>query len=366
MTEPIEEIQSKPLEILGDCLLLAEAASDGTYPVKIIQEGWGSTGYYSKSVLERDASKAFPSGTHMYWNHPTKREVQERRGQRDLNDLAGVLLSESAWSDGGFNGPGVYNRFKPFPEYVEAIRSMAGHIGVSIRAGGFGEEGQAGGRKGVIITALDEDKDRLHSVDFVPRAGAGGTYLTMFESAIGGAKTNAQPQEEAQEMAEAKDLQEATTRITALEADIAGKDAKITELTEAGVAKDTEIAALKESGERTKGEGIVDAKLAEAKLPALTTKRLSEALKAKLPIVEDKLDAEALEAAITVAVTEAAAEIAEVAKGSPVSGMGASHSDADDASAKKSLRETAKRRFLDQGLPLEEAERRAEIFAAGR
>ena len=51
---------------------------DGTMSLKIIQPGWGSSGYYPKEVIERDIPKVFPAGTKMYWNHATATEEMER------------------------------------------------------------------------------------------------------------------------------------------------------------------------------------------------------------------------------------------------------------------------------------------------
>jgi hypothetical protein len=55
-------------------LLEQAVRRDGTIPLKLIQPGWGSSGYYSAEVLERDGPKVFPLGTQMFWNHATQSE----------------------------------------------------------------------------------------------------------------------------------------------------------------------------------------------------------------------------------------------------------------------------------------------------
>lgn len=70
-------------ELTGDAIPLSEAAfrPDGTFPVKIIAEGWGSSGYYSKTVLS-EAASLYRKGTQMFINHPTRSEIK--------NDLNGT------------------------------------------------------------------------------------------------------------------------------------------------------------------------------------------------------------------------------------------------------------------------------------
>ncbi|MGE4535418.1 hypothetical protein, partial [Halomonas sp.] len=84
--------ESADLEIIGDLVPLVEKAvrRDGTVPIKIIQPGWGSSGHYSKAVLQRDGPKVFTKGLHMYIDHPTPTEEAERP-ERSVNGLGGVL-----------------------------------------------------------------------------------------------------------------------------------------------------------------------------------------------------------------------------------------------------------------------------------
>jgi len=350
-----------PLDIIGDTIALTEGstAADGTFPVKIIKAGWSlNKRYYGKEMLARDAASAFPAGTLMHWNHPTAKEARERP-EGDLNATAGALVQSASWQEDGFDGPGVYSRAKAFPSHAESIKAMGPYIGLSIHAGGKGATAEAEGRKGTVVTEL-APQDGFNSVDFVTVAGAGGKYQSLFESARGGAKTNAQPQKEAHEMADAtQELQEAQGRITALEAERAERDTKIAELTEANRTLTEQVASMQADKVLTDGRTVIETALAEAKLPELTVKRIGESLKADLPIAEGKLDEAALSSNIQTAVEEARAEIAAVS-GTGVSDMGTATGPVDE-SGKSALKAQFKGRFLEQGLSPEEAERRAEL-----
>lgn len=141
--------------------------------VTIIEAGWGSSGYYSKEVLARDGAKAWPAGTHMYLNHPGQFEDSDRP-ERNVADLVGVLLTDPV-----MEGNALVAEAEVFAHWTPMINEVADHIGVSIRAMGEMEWGEAEGRKGVIIKSLDEGI----SVDYVTKAGAKGKVGPLIESA---------------------------------------------------------------------------------------------------------------------------------------------------------------------------------------
>ena len=141
--------------------------------ITLIQEGWGSSGYYSAEVLERDGPRAFPPGTHMYINHPTEAERQARP-ERDVRDLAAVLVSTPR-----MRGIELVAEAEIKQHWAPVIDALAEDIGTSIVANGLAEHGKAGGKEGPIIKALTEGL----SVDFVTKAGAGGKIGPLIESA---------------------------------------------------------------------------------------------------------------------------------------------------------------------------------------
>ena len=166
-------------DLTGDVIPLSEAAfrPDGTFPVKIIGEGWGSSGYYSKKVLS-EAAGNYKKGTQMFINHPTRSEIKERP-ERDLHQLAAYFVNESAvWKDDGTYGPGLYQEAKALPNYAEFLKEAAPVIGVSHYVLGKAKQGEAAGRTGPIIEKIGD----VISVDFVTVPGAKGSIGAMFES----------------------------------------------------------------------------------------------------------------------------------------------------------------------------------------
>ena len=150
--------------------------------VHIITPGWGSSGYYSETLLRKAvADKVYHSGMHMNWDHQTEREEMERP-ERSLSKLAGALARDAWYDPNGWDGPGIYSTAKPMPPYAESINAMGPHIGVSHNIYGDSEWGKAEGREGRIITEIYADD--FNTVDFVTLPGAGGHYRTIFTEAL--------------------------------------------------------------------------------------------------------------------------------------------------------------------------------------
>lgn len=156
--------------------LVAEAVADepGIFDIQLITPGWGSSGYYSSDVLEKAAVESvFPAGLHMYIDHPSASEKDERP-ERSIRDI-GAVLQEDAY----FDGTGLRGKAKVIQPYREMLEALAPSIGVSIRASAEMSEGEAEGRKGQIVESIVYGA----SADFVTRAGRGGSILQVLESA---------------------------------------------------------------------------------------------------------------------------------------------------------------------------------------
>lgn len=177
-----QEAANEEMLVESDCVPFTEAAvaDDGTAKICVITPGWGSSGYYSAQMLERDAATVFPKGTHMHWDHPTIEEMNVRP-EGTLDSLAGVLQEDAYWDVNGSDGPGVYANVKVFEEKREVLEEIAPYIGVSIKAPGMAKEGTIEGRKGKIIESLLPRK--TNAVDFVTIPGRGGRILDLVESA---------------------------------------------------------------------------------------------------------------------------------------------------------------------------------------
>ena len=152
----------------------------GVFSVLIINEGWGSSGYYSKSVLQESGPKAFPANTHSFLNHPSAEEMWSQP-ERRIQDLAGVL-TEAVWKDEGSGGPGLYADLTLRPSLVDFVNEVKGMVGMSINAMADSKWDTApDGREGPIIEALLPFP--LNSVDMVTVAGRGGKIGPAQESA---------------------------------------------------------------------------------------------------------------------------------------------------------------------------------------
>jgi hypothetical protein len=165
-------------QILTESRPLAEAAdSGGLAAIQLITPGWGSTGYYSAGVLAEAANaRVFPAGTHMYLDHPmADGSGVDEGGNRSVRDLAAVLV-EDARTDGD---GGLVASARVFAPWRPVLSEVKDAIGVSVRARGTGELGEAEGRRGLLITSIDE----ALSADFVVAAGRGGRILELAESA---------------------------------------------------------------------------------------------------------------------------------------------------------------------------------------
>lgn len=241
-------------ELAPDFIPLVEKAvrRDGTIPIKVIAPGWGTSGYYPADVLERDGPRLFGAGLQMFWDHQTAQEEAERP-EGSLEDLAAVLTTPARWESNGAAGPGLYADAKVFPAYVESVDSLAPHIGVSIRASGRAQPGEAEGRKGPIVQAIASVK----SIDFVTKPGAGGQILQLFEAA----RPQRQPSKETH--MDEKLLKEAQDQVAAL----AAANARLQEALTLRDARD-----------------FVGAALAKSTLPAITQARLAESLSKAPPL----------------------------------------------------------------------------------
>jgi hypothetical protein len=279
--------------------LVEKELRNNTMQIKVIQPGWGSTGYYSPQLLERDGPVAFTKGTKMYWDHPTVSEAQQRP-ERSLRDLAGEFITDARWLEKGPAGAGLYANAKIFEAFAPHVKSMAEHIGVSIRASGTAKQGEAEGRKGRVIESIVAAK----SVDFVTVPGAGGQIVSLFEAAR--PSTN-EPEEVDVDEAKVQEMIEAATK----------------PLTEQLTSVTAERDRLLEGQLMTEGKGLIVTQVNASALPAVTKLRLIESLSPRTPIKEGKVDSDALKTLVEGAIKDEAEYLARIT-GSPVKGMNSS------------------------------------------
>lgn len=163
-------------ETLRESALLAPdpVAGKGIWRSCLIEaDVQGSSGFYPAEVLERDGSRAFPAGTHVYFDHPSDSEELDRP-ERSVRDIAGYLLDDATFEEGP-EGRGLFSRIQFTKDAKSLVSELKDVIGLSIRAAGQIEETPSGR----IVRRISEGL----SVDLVTRAGAGGRLVTMTESA---------------------------------------------------------------------------------------------------------------------------------------------------------------------------------------
>lgn len=162
------------LELKENLALSTTSPSGKRWKVKVIESGWGSSGYYGADMLSEYGPKVFKTGTKVFMNHPSASEASDRP-ERDVHQLAGKLVSNAVFQENG-----LYADIEFYSHYAPIIQEMANDVGLSIHAMGNAVEGEAEGRQGPIIESLVEDP--FTSVDVVTVAGAGGKFVALLES----------------------------------------------------------------------------------------------------------------------------------------------------------------------------------------
>ena len=298
----------------------ASIGENGIVPIKIIAPGWGSSGFYSEEVLQRDGPGVYKAGTQMFLDHPTESEKLDRP-ERSVRDLVGTLATDGHWDADGAAGPGIYADAQVVQPFADSLPELAPMIGISHRTAGLVEQGEADGREGRIVIEMT----KTHSVDFVTKAGAGGKVLELMESVrerISGTPTPTPKPKEDDVVTEAE-LKEATGR-----ADAAAKE--LAELKEAGTKRDTELARLQETTVIREATSVATEILGKVEhLPEITQKRLVESLAKTPPTVKDgdkagQLDREAFATTIEEAAKEEIKYLADLTKSGKIAGMGGS------------------------------------------
>lgn len=145
-------------------------SKSGKWRARLIQSDVrGSSAYYSAESL-KEGAHLFKAGTQMFGNHLSQDE-QWNRPEGDVNNLIGVLESDAV-----FEEDGLYADLKIFSHKKDWLKEVAPYVGLSIRANGVVEEAEDG------VPHLKSFTDVL-SIDVVTRAGAGGKFVSLAESA---------------------------------------------------------------------------------------------------------------------------------------------------------------------------------------
>jgi hypothetical protein len=306
---------------LNESLEFSATSKGNKWKVKVIESGWGSSGYYPAEMLKEYGPSVFSAGTKVFMNHPSISE-ESNRPERDIHQLAGKLVSDAV-----FDGTGLVAEVEFYSHYAPIIREMAGDVGLSIRALGEASVGEAEGREGPIIESLVADE--LTSVDVVTVAGAGGKFISLLESYT---RKDTVTEQVTESVSEGNGMS-----ITKEEFDAAIADLKaafveaISPVIESVsiLAEAAEPAEEVESEEVEPAEDAIDpvdvaSKFNESGLPKLALQRVAEAMKSGSEKSVDELiaDEKAYVSAVSESVTAPAADtfgvIHEASNTSPV------------------------------------------------
>lgn len=268
---------------------------DGTMQVKIIGPGKGSSGYYSREVIERDIPRVFPRNTHMMANHQTEMEEMERP-EGKIEDLAAVFVSDPYYLEESAapEGEGAYVDVKPFADYQPMLEDKAEAIGVSINAGGDVIFGEVDGQVMPIVERITVGK----TVDFVTKAGRDGRIVSLKEAARIKSELPASTWKEFQEANNPNRVAESSqpVEIPNTPPEETVNEQEIAALRESATTAQTKADALQRQLLTMQAERVLESTLAGEKynaLPAPVKARITESLKSA-PVEKDgALDTEA-------------------------------------------------------------------------
>lgn len=155
--------------LLEAATLMGESArEDGAWKVQLISEGQGSSGFYSRELLEKYHS-VFDEVL-SFKNHPTGWDGPEAR---DFTEIVGEITGET-WVENDSRGmAAIYGWYLPDPDHKDKIERYKSKLGVSIYAMGEGEFNEDTGN----FTVTSFESDPYNSLDVVIAAGARGKFL---------------------------------------------------------------------------------------------------------------------------------------------------------------------------------------------
>lgn len=286
--------------IESGAVLSESEGDDGTWRVRLINEGKGSSGYYSAELLE-SYKHAFDNSI-SFLNHPSAGPEA-----RNFTEIAGRVIGET-WTERAEDGTlGVYANWMPDPDHKRKLETYKDRLGLSIYISGSGESAEDGTFR---VTEFDAE-DPFRSVDVVIAAGRGGRFeitesmKQMYESrrsdSIEPGVTSAQ---EERKLEMEKDVEERFTALETLLTSLVAKDEAVkAEAVQAEADKTAVAEALASYAAAVKA-------IDEAELPAKVVESLrAAALEGTdvAPLIEQaKAIKEATEEAASVRVTEAA------------------------------------------------------------
>jgi len=149
----------------------------GIYRVRIIQSDVeGSSGFYSRDVLESYGPAAFPEKTLSHVDHPTL-DQREQRPEGSLLTLGGYTVGTPI-----LESDGLYVDMKFAGKALEIVENFGEVIGLSIRAQGDVEESERDGKTVRNVTAIYPSP--TNAIDLVTLPGAGGKIVEALKESL--------------------------------------------------------------------------------------------------------------------------------------------------------------------------------------
>lgn len=281
---------------------LVESSKPGAFLVRVITEGKGSSGVYSRELLEnyKDVFADRP----MFMNHPAD---PDRPWERDIRDIAGRTGKTVEFRvEDGIGA--LYTEVKVDDRWADFVREYADLIGVSIYISGQGREENG---EYIVESFNGPDVDPYSSIDWVVAAGRGGRVERMLENyrqieASVGSPTGdgaATASTEDKKMGNHMD-EKILALVEALGAKVDALDAKVTSIVTLSEQAATEAAEKADAFEVVQE---LTTAVAEAKLPEEGRNRVIESVKAGKSIAEAVAGEKAYVESIRKSLTEASA-----------------------------------------------------------
>lgn len=164
---------SSKRHLLEAASLASESASeDGTWKVRLISEGKGSSGTYTRELLENHHSAL--NELLSFKNHPVGWDGPQ---SRDFTMIAGEIQGD-VWIEQDERGlAAVYGNYLPDPEYAAKLERYKKKLGLSIYIEGSGYEDE----NGDFIVDWFNPEDPYASIDVVIAPGARGKFMESMQ-----------------------------------------------------------------------------------------------------------------------------------------------------------------------------------------
>lgn len=156
-----------------------KAKSKGIFEARLIDEGQGSSGYYTKELLQKYGPTTFSEGRLCFANHSSEADWENGR---DLNKIMARLVTDAEYREDADGKGALFANVKVRPEWIDFVEEYKDSIGMSISVSGEASEQEIDGESRLVVESFD-DTDPYRSVDFVVAAGRGGKVERMLESA---------------------------------------------------------------------------------------------------------------------------------------------------------------------------------------